>query len=155
MPCNSDGMFALTMTGTALTYHSAQEEMTRLQRNIDRARARARAKGLPEPTIAGSPTVDGSDPSASTPGPTGKSGKKAKNTEGTIRRCANCGQVGHIKTNKKSVSSSSSRRLKSTMQEAQLCAQCTSKQQGFGFGGLGAVKQPFSDEAGSSGFCEA
>ena len=81
-----------------------QDEMERLKRNMDRRKARERAKGIGSPSEANSPAADANDAedggSTSTPAG-GKKGRSKKNTEGTARKCANCGQVGHIKTNKK------------------------------------------------------
>lgn len=86
---------------TIVQIHRVQDEMDRLKRNMDRRKARERAKGIVEsPSEANSPGADAGDgPSAA---PTGKKGRAKKNTEGTARKCANCGQVGHIRTNKKS-----------------------------------------------------
>lgn len=90
--------------------HSAEEELERLYRNVDRRNARERAKGIVNsPGGINSPMGDDDEVGAGTPhgaGPgTGKrGGRKKVNPEGTGRRCANCGQIGHIKTNKKSVS---------------------------------------------------
>lgn len=86
-----------------------QEELERLQRNMERREARERAKGIiGSPSVANSPggtENENGDASAANPG-SGKKGRTKKNNEGTGRRCANCGQVGHIKTNKKCADSS-------------------------------------------------
>lgn len=80
-----------------------QDELDRLKRNMDRRKARERAKGMhASPSEANSPAQDNTDAGEVPPTATsGKKGRAKKNTEGTARKCANCGQVGHIKTNKK------------------------------------------------------
>lgn len=85
-----------------------QEELERLQRNMERREARERAKGvLPSPSVANSPrAADAENGDATALVGSGKKGRAKKNNEGTGRRCANCGQVGHIKTNKKCADSS-------------------------------------------------
>ena len=92
----------------ALKREHIEQELARVQRNVDRREARERQKGRApgaagaSPSAAGSPGAAGSDPDASsvvngsgtdgTPQKAGGAGR-GRNKEGTARKCANCGQV--------------------------------------------------------------
>ena len=77
-----------------------EAELARLERNVERRKAREQQKGIRTggPGTAGSPGGPGS-PAAGADG-AAAAGASAK-PAGTQRKCANCGQIGHIKTNKK------------------------------------------------------
>ncbi|KAI9662555.1 MAG: hypothetical protein M1821_008722 [Bathelium mastoideum] len=70
-----------------------EAELARLERNVERRKAREQQKGI-RTGDAGSP---GSPAAAGGSG----GGAAAPKPAGTQRKCANCGQIGHIKTNKK------------------------------------------------------
>ncbi|KAF2226643.1 hypothetical protein BDZ85DRAFT_52611 [Elsinoe ampelina] len=93
----------------AIQLKAAQEEVARIQRNMERRQARERAKGIvhsPSASQAGEDDApDSGTPHGAGPGTGKRGGRKKVNPEGTGRRCANCGQIGHIKTNKKYVAS--------------------------------------------------
>jgi len=117
----------------------AEEELARLQRNMERSNARKRAKGIDtSPSAANSPAGDGDDGAdeGHTDGKP-KKGRKKQNPEGTGRRCANCGQIGHIKTNKKWVSDLVSSLSFPPRDDAYICALCKAESKsdiGFSFG---------------------
>ncbi|KAL1302448.1 hypothetical protein AAFC00_002840 [Neodothiora populina] len=127
-----------------LQLKNAQDELDRLKRNMDRRKARERAKAKPgtgagsPPTAAGSPAPDGEEAGDGAAGaPTGKKGRAKKNAEGTARKCANCGQIGHIRTNKKLCPM-----LNGTMKQEDATA--------TGFGGpAGGAGAPQNGEGGS------
>lgn len=130
-------IYAAQATGdqefNALQAKKVQNEIARLERNMDRREARERAKGiLGSPSVVGSPGGPGEGEGEAGEGKPGKKARGKKNTEGTQRKCANCGQVGHIKTNKKFVSGSS-------FSPSFLCSSCEQKKSGFGGGRSGAA----------------
>lgn len=109
---------------------SAEEELARLRRNVERRHVRERAKGiLPSPGPSQAGDDDGADGAASqgtTPGTGKRGGRKKVNPEGTGRRCANCGQIGHIKTNKKYVSSQSTQDVAADSDDSGIGMEATS-----------------------------
>ena len=126
----------------AAQYKAAEEEIARLQRNLERGDARRRAKGIDaSPSAVNSPAGDGDDGAdgAPTDGKPRK-GRKKQNPEGTGRRCANCGQIGHIKTNKKWVNASVSSFHLPASDNAFVCEKCERESESdIGFG---AVRDP-------------
>ncbi|GAB7343634.1 hypothetical protein MBLNU457_1628t1 [Dothideomycetes sp. NU457] len=113
----------------AAQFKAAEEEILRLQKNIERSNARKRAKGIVDsPSAANSPAGDGDNGAdgAPTDGKP-KKGRKKQNTEGTGRRCANCGQIGHIKTNKKWVDDSVSYFPLFASDDDLVCEKCKSE----------------------------
>lgn len=110
----SPSLTKLDMTGNVeidtIKREHLEEELARIQRNVERREARERQKGRTtgaSPSAAGSPGAasEGDENSSAVLGSADGTPQKGRgrNKEGTARKCANCGQVGHIKTNRKSV----------------------------------------------------
>lgn len=101
----SCSLFDMQPTGDeamdALQRQKLQQELARVERNLDRREAREKTKVR----APGSPATGVGSPGPSETAENGTPQKgRGKNKDGTARKCANCGQVGHIKTNRKSVS---------------------------------------------------